>query len=94
MLELNVTNIVCSLTPRPLTADGKGHKTDSLYIGCLKDKLQTAVRSQPNLSNVETMHRMMNIKGHHKIDYDSYLALLRHAAQTYDSEQQKVGNPK
>ena len=59
-----------------------------------KDKLQTAVRSQPNLSNVETMHRMMNIKGHHKINYDSYLALLRHAAQTYDSEQQKVGNPK
>ena len=40
------------------------------------------------------MHRMMNIKGHHKIDDDSYLTLLRHAAQTYDSEQQKVGNPK
>ena len=59
-----------------------------------KEKLQTAVRAQPNLRSVETMHRMMNIKGHHKIDYEAYLTLLRHAAQTYDSEQQKVGNPK
>ena len=59
-----------------------------------KDKLQTAVRSQPNLCQVETTHRMLNIKGHHKIDYEGYLALLRHAAQTYDSEQHKVGNSK
>ena len=40
-----------------------------------KDKLQTAVRSQPNLSQVETTHRMLNIKGHHKINYDGNLAL-------------------
>ena len=59
-----------------------------------KDKLQTAVRSQPNLQNIKTTHRLMNLKGHHKIDYDGYLALLRHAAQTFDSEQQKLGNPK
>ena len=57
-----------------------------------KDKLQTAVRSQPNLCQVETTHRMLNIKGHHKIDYEGFLALLRHAAQTYDSKQHKVGN--
>ena len=37
---------------------------------------------------------MMNLRGHHRVDYDLYLALVRHAAQTYDSEQQKLGNPK
>ena len=41
----------------------------------IKDKLQTAVRSQPNLRFIETTHRLMNLKGHHKIDYDGYLAL-------------------
>ena len=59
-----------------------------------KDRLQTAVRSQPNLWHIETTHRLMNIKGNHKIDYDGYLALLRHAAQTFDSEQHKLGNPR
>ena len=59
-----------------------------------KDKLQTAVRSQPNLQNIETTHCLMNIKGHHKIDFNGYLTLLRHAAQTFDSKQQKLGNPK
>ena len=38
-----------------------------------KDKLQTAVRSQPNLRNIEMMHCKMNIKGHHKVDNDLYL---------------------
>ena len=37
---------------------------------------------------------MINICGNHKIDYDGYLALLCHAAQTYDSEQARIGNPK
>ena len=59
-----------------------------------KEKLQVAVWPQTNLSNVEEMHRMINIRGNHKIDYDGYLALLRHAAQTYDSEQARIGNPK
>ena len=56
--------------------------------------MQAALRPQPNLRNVESMHQMMNLRGHHRVDYDSYLALVRHAAQTYDSEQQKLGNPK
>ena len=59
-----------------------------------KDNLQTAVCSPPNLRNIDTTHRLMNIKGHHKIDYNGYLTLLRHAAQTFDSKQQKLGNPK
>ena len=59
-----------------------------------KDKLQFAVPSQPNLRIIETKHRLMNIKGHHKIDFNGYLTLLRHAAQTFDSKQQKLGAPK
>ena len=47
-----------------------------------KDKLQTAVRSQPNLSNVETMHQMMNIKGHQEsttiLTWHYYVMQLRH----------------
>ena len=35
-----------------------------------KDKLQAALRPQPNLRNVESMHQMMNLRGNHRVNYD------------------------